>query len=729
MGKAQTKKKTQGWRHNPVRVPDTHLGGGKGEGKADPQKEKQMLPILKKLSSPEYADRTWACAAISNLIQNDAATRRLFQGKNVVGELIERLSDNVDEVVVEASGALRNLAIDGGREICGEMVNKGIMSHLSVLIGKISITVDQITSGSGEAPNFQARKHILSLSENIILILWSLAEAGPKALANVNALGCEELLIKILEGREKLSLGVTVAAAQTLFVLSQDNPAFRKRLIVHPTALPSLIRIVEEDHNPTEIRHKASDNFGKGESGQNEVTKIADGLPDGQALFRRVLVSGVLRNVIRAGSRADEKVGINALTASTILPLINGLLDVNTNDVCERVGQLVKQIPEEDVVKTFDKNVKTDHLSAPEVALQCIERGLNTSVAALEVLTNICAGLEDEEEVAGVAVEASGDGTELKEMEEDEDAVMDDEMDDERLISMGREPDSAIDVEASVGPNVNPGATLSYLLTNLRLPERLASLGRPVPLSFPPTSNVPSIHPPTTAVLSIIHLHALEALNNLLLTTVASIQSGGSSQAIAAIPVQSLWDTMFSIVQLIGSEPDALETKGQEMRMEVFQMALGCIWGTTKVAPSKVIIQQQEVQILMQSVDLVSDEIIKSRVIETLAVIASKQGISNDENKTISSWFMQRLTVSSSSPEALIALLDGIMDIYADEAREYDVVFEQSNYLQSLSSLVGKVRMEVRKIDKRKDRILRVRGDEVWENLIAFIRYRRSIRK
>jgi len=59
------------------------------------------------LKSPEYADRTWACAAICNLIQNDPATRRLFQAKNVVGELIERLSDDVDEVVVEASGALR----------------------------------------------------------------------------------------------------------------------------------------------------------------------------------------------------------------------------------------------------------------------------------------------------------------------------------------------------------------------------------------------------------------------------------------------------------------------------------------------------------------------------------------------------------------------------------------------------------------------------------------------
>jgi hypothetical protein len=124
MGKAQYKKKTQQWRHNPIRVPDAHLGGGKGEGKADPAKEKQMLPVLKKvclerrllsetltlttqLQSPDYADRTWACAAICNLIQNDPATRRLFQGRNVVGELIEKLSDSVDEVVVEASGALR----------------------------------------------------------------------------------------------------------------------------------------------------------------------------------------------------------------------------------------------------------------------------------------------------------------------------------------------------------------------------------------------------------------------------------------------------------------------------------------------------------------------------------------------------------------------------------------------------------------------------------------------
>ena len=52
-------------------------------------------------------ERKWACVAVSNLIQNDPSTRRLLQGKNVVGALITRLTDSEEEVVVEAVGALR----------------------------------------------------------------------------------------------------------------------------------------------------------------------------------------------------------------------------------------------------------------------------------------------------------------------------------------------------------------------------------------------------------------------------------------------------------------------------------------------------------------------------------------------------------------------------------------------------------------------------------------------
>ena len=110
------------------------------------------------LSSVDAQERTWACSAVSNLIQNDPSTRRLLQGKNVVGALINRLSDSVPEVTVEAAGALRyasllgptlsectnlflyyrNLCIDGGFDICAEMYNKNILAPLRAFIPKVN---------------------------------------------------------------------------------------------------------------------------------------------------------------------------------------------------------------------------------------------------------------------------------------------------------------------------------------------------------------------------------------------------------------------------------------------------------------------------------------------------------------------------------------------------------------------------------------------------------------
>ena len=64
------------------------------------------------MESADGAERKWACVAVSNLIQNDPSTRRLLQGKNVVGALITRLTDNEEEVTIEAVGALRYASHD-----------------------------------------------------------------------------------------------------------------------------------------------------------------------------------------------------------------------------------------------------------------------------------------------------------------------------------------------------------------------------------------------------------------------------------------------------------------------------------------------------------------------------------------------------------------------------------------------------------------------------------------
>ena len=143
MGKSQKKRAMR--RHNPMRVPDSHLPRGLAAASSSSNKTEAVLPIIKKvelfffalleespliwmvhpsyvmciyvnvwyafpsfqIESADPVERKWACVAISNLIYNDPSTRRLLQGKNVVGTLIGRLTDSEEEVVVEAAGALR----------------------------------------------------------------------------------------------------------------------------------------------------------------------------------------------------------------------------------------------------------------------------------------------------------------------------------------------------------------------------------------------------------------------------------------------------------------------------------------------------------------------------------------------------------------------------------------------------------------------------------------------
>jgi hypothetical protein len=168
-----------------------------------------------------------------------------------------------------------------------------------------------------------------------------------------------------------------------------------------------------------------------------------------------------------------------------------------------------------------------------------------------------------------------------------------DDFEDEELIEMARNPLSVEvngDRSASFSTTVNT-ATLPHLLTTLSLPQRLISLSSLTPLSFPPSSSTPSPHPPTTAALSTFHLRALEALNNLLLTVAASLPAdlALASQAAGILPAQQIWEKLFAIVGTIAAEPEVLASRGQEMRGEVLEMALGCLWGVSKVSSAQLV--------------------------------------------------------------------------------------------------------------------------------------------
>lgn len=240
--------------------------------------------------------------------------------------------------------------------------------------------------------------------------------------------------------------------------------------------------------------------------------------------------------------------------------------------------------------------MQIDHQSSAEQTLERIERMLNTVVVALEILTGICAGLEDEEETA---VPTADPEEGMVEDEEDEEMNSDEgeAMDDEDLINEALDHadmtndngDEDEDLEADdITPTskINTAVTIQSLLSH-QLPRRLAKLGQLTSLSFPPAGSQPSVHPPTTSVLSTLHLRAYEAMNNLLLTLVASNEDQG--KIVDMIVVQELWSGLLGTVRMIATEPDVLKERGQEMRGEVLEMALGGIWGIIKLGSGSLV--------------------------------------------------------------------------------------------------------------------------------------------
>jgi di/tricarboxylate transporter len=99
----------------------------------------------------------------------------------------------------------------------------------------------------------------------------------------------------------------------------------------------------------------------------------------------------------------------------------------------------------------------------------------------------------------------------------------------------------------------------------------------------------------------------------------------------------------------------------------------------------------------------------------------------------ISNYLLSMIPMQSSASavgtEPLIQSVSALIDIYSDENTPYDINFREGGYLQRLQSSVDGVKKAVKTIDRRTEggRDLRRRGEEVRENLVAFIQYRKQL--
>ncbi|KAF8336322.1 ARM repeat-containing protein [Cantharellus anzutake] len=667
MGKARKKKTAR--RHNPIRVPDSHIPHGLAAAASTSTKKDSIPPVFHQIASANATDRAFGCASVSNLIHNDPSTRRLLQGKGIIDVLIEKLSDPVEEVVVEASGALRNLGIDGGHEICAQMYNRNILASMTPYIPKISSAISTFLTAP---PTSMHRNLVFQLAENLITLFWCLSETSNKALNAINNVGLMPFLMAFLEHRAQLPLALVNAAAQCIYVLSDDNASTIEALRTGKSSfVPSLLSVVQSDFVTPVTTVKSSS--------------------ETEAIMLRVLVCGILKNISPIPPKATGGETLN-LDKDIILPILTPLLNVSLGDASS-VVEAISSHSKSKIPTHLQNTPGSDHKSPDEHELERIEAQLRTVQLALEILSGICASLPDFEDDPGDEAEF--------------------DIEDSGAGAQGNEDEDALHAGTPI--------------TLLSLSTPLLALIAPTPLSFPPPS-LPSLHPPTTSVLSAIHIVALECLNNLF------VKVQGQGEESVKKGAEGVWNAVWgSLGDVNGPGRPGLTfgnpaVLGTEKRGEAWLVAVGALWGLARVCRGTLVPNAEQVQILMELCDIVTEEKAKVQCIGTLGCIAQNPG-SIEANKVVSQYLIN-IVRTGERPEPTLQAVSEIIDIYSDEASAYDVNFRQGNYLEILSERSGAVKKLVKSLNVKRPggRKLRGWGEGVAINMRDFVRYRKNLR-
>ncbi|KAA1082726.1 hypothetical protein PGT21_012202 [Puccinia graminis f. sp. tritici] len=823
MGKAQYKRRIRSARHhangapitqedipnpstpvNPEVVPKSKNKKAKSQTQ---QNERQAtIAVLDKISSPSSHDRIWSLAAMSNLVLSSASTRQLFLSKNLIRLLINRLIEDADQedVLVEVTGVLRNLVIEGGRDVCGEMANKGILQPLNILVSKLlaSILNFQDTNGSG-LQNTPAQSLIWSrlvlISENVVIILWSLAETSSKWLDSVIALqDIIPLLTNILRlFTDQLKTNQSAKAAhscyivptscalasgQCLYALTEDHPKLSKRLAFSDeSAIEPIITL--SSTTDQQIKQFSSED--------NENIELL-----------KVVSIGILRNIILHARKRAEELSFKPAYDENMPHILIVKLKVDLGQLAAEAAEAHNSIP---TAPLSDLNFTKASIQGPspaELKLESIERRLTLVQLALELVGEWCAsadGFDDDDDASSDGSEGdepsemdemddSNEGSEHPNDEQGSQSQNEDiDMEEIPVVSKhasaskanGVEPDdnstehknNAMDIEESETFVPSPQSTpFSHLLSHLN------NLAKPTPYFYQPRESEPmgkNIIPtaintdemsssPTTGtipdliceLLSGIHLRATDALNNMMITIDrlegASTHSEKKFVSTNQDSLHAVWKSCWLTTSELAHHAH-LSRKGKQKapngsipsqqchREQLLISALTCFWSLSRVllgaGISSPIIQvtPDQIQCLVEILRTSENETVKGRALTTLICLVNRPEVSVEENTVIGDVLIDIISKAnapaSDIPNSLlIGALDGIFDVYADETRAYDVpVFRQRGFLETIQAALPTIQAIVKKIDKRKEPVLRQQAEEVQSNLSAFIDYRKKL--
>ena len=336
---------------------------------------RKIQPLVKQLQSAVPSERNIALSSISVLC-DDPHMRQLFLKERLLQVVLSNLlnDDNAD-IVIEAYGLLRNIALDEGYDasifLWRNNVWTSIQSGLQQVVTSLDTMGEQTSSSSSshghDVKNAQSRRLVFEYADNLLSLVVALSDSATDILDQILEKSNLELIINVLlklthYGFEKLPSMLQNTMLDLIYDFTSQSMDFIDSLL----ACQPLVDFIAGLHDLEKQEQVGQEISTTGGTSSNEL--------------REVLTQGIMLQLYDA----DPNSRLNTTQCAELLTnVMNAVASIN---VSETVETLMRRIDEEinvNKLKEYTKN-RADAV----MRYQAIEIALDVITGTIEIIAS-----------------------------------------------------------------------------------------------------------------------------------------------------------------------------------------------------------------------------------------------------------------------------------------------------------------------------------------------------
>lgn len=603
--------------------------------------------ILEKLSSTNSQDKECGACTIANMADQPDFVEALLKC-DVVRIIAPLLLDPNFAVRHAVAGALRNLSVCGGHDVSQAMVAQDVMTALVSLFKLYKTEWKPVK----EEQKIDSKAEIFLEACNL---LWNLCESSNTAVSIFNENSIMTVLLPCLN-IEKFGLQISLAVAQCVHIVVEDNPEV-SCILSQDSVMQQLLALASlEPKDPAHV-------------------------------LMRILCTGIVLSI--HSGKIEE---CPSTIPSALLQVIDHTFSIPYTADLESLSEGICNLKAEKKNKYREADGLLQKTAAVDEMLTSLDHTLSAKQVALEILTNICFGSDDNDDWDDISSSDNGDE-----------------------MSMDTEDMTLSAVKLSL----NVPCEVHGFIVNQHLLDKVLS----------------QIHIPSKEVAQQVQeisqgkncLKRLQSVRCRALLCASNIVQGLDTDDLGG--TSKLFDLWMNLADLAFKQTDISDNEQLEAATSCMRAVLAKIGEANSVAH----FQQMTDSDLKLMTDIylrTQDPSIKVNIIRIIATIGCLLG--NSENFSspklimVIGTFLIECCMKNAELWVTAEALDAIFDVFAED--HLDRIAQEISLVEKLTHLLphlkGKIKQQQKSLGEHKLVVLTAKS-----NLIRFIKYKNGMTK